>query len=424
MFPTKLTLFSLCCGLTLTAHSSQNLSAEPLTLSQALAITLEKNPSLKVHAYGPRIAEAQALQAAVKPNPELSLTSENFLGTGELSGVKSLETTLQLSQVIDLSSSLTRRKETASAVHSVATAEYETKRIDVFAEVARRFTEVAAQAKHRETAREARILAEQILAAVQARVNAAKASPLDLHKAKTALALLRIEEEHAEHQWASRRQSLAAALGEMEPSFGEASADLLVLPALPGFPNLALRLEASPVLARFRAEARWHEAQGRLALSLRRVSPVVSAGLRRVEATDDIGFVVGISLPLPVRDQTIGVMEEVRERRALTIAESESARFEMRATLFTVYQEMAHARTSFGNLKETLLPETEAALALARQGYEAGRFSLLELLDTQKSLVELRSAAISNAAAFHLHVIEIERLLGAPLIAAQSSTTP
>jgi len=57
-----------------------------------------------------------------------------------------------------------------------------------------------------------------------------------------ALALLRIEEEHAEHELPVCRQSLAAALGETEPAFGPVRADLLAHPAVPEFPALVALL--------------------------------------------------------------------------------------------------------------------------------------------------------------------------------------
>lgn len=419
-FPKSLLLF-LAYGLSVAAPGAH--AAGSLTLSDALATALQKNPNLKVHSFGARMAEARILQAGLKPNPELSVDFENFLGTGDYSGVKGLETTLQLSQVIDLASSRTRRIETATASLDLAGADYEAQRINVFAEVARRFTETAADMQRLATARSARELAAQTVAAAQFRVEAAKASPLELNKARMAFALLEIEEEHAEHELAACRQSLAAALGEMEPTFGEISADLLTLPAVPEFPSLAARLEKSPVLARYGVEARWHEAQIRLAQSLRRSGPMLSAGLRRNEASDDFGFVAGVSMPLPVRDQTTGQVREARARRDQTDASAEAARLELRATLFAVYQEMQHARTALTQIREKIIPDAEQSLTLARQGYGDGRFSLLELLDAQKSLIELRSMVVANAAAFHLHVIEIERLLGAPLTAPVTATT-
>jgi outer membrane protein, heavy metal efflux system len=386
----------------------------PLSLNEALARAVLKNPSLQAGSFDARIAEARLQQARVRPNPELSIGAENFLGTGALSGVKGLETTLQLSQLIDLGGSRNRRVDEAAGERALADADYELKRIDVLAEVAKRFIEAVADSEHLSAAHRARELGEQTVAAVRQRVDAAASSPMDLLKARMALARLEIDEEHAEHELAAHRHSLAAALGESEPSFGPVRAALLTLPAVPEFPVLAARLEKSPVLARFPLEARWREAQIRLAQSLRRSGTRVSSGVRRVENTDDFGVVAGVSLPLPVRDQTAGTVRETRERRAQLDSSAESLRLEMRATLFDVYQEMLHARTALTQLQEEVLPFAEEALQLANQGYRSGRFSLPELLEAQKSLIEFRGQAIGFAATFHLHLIELERLLGGP----------
>lgn len=409
-----LALLLFCAG-GLTAAPSPG---EPLSLSEALALALVHNPTLKVYAFESRVAEARILQAGIKPNPELSIGVEDFLGTGAISGVKGLETTLQLSQVIDLGGSRARRVETAESERTLADADYETKRIDVLAEVARRFTETAADGERLAAATRARKLGEHTVATVSRQVEAAMVSPMELNKARTALALLRITEGQAEHELAACRYALAAILGESEPTFGTVQADLVTLPAVDEFGTLVARLDRSPVLARFAIESRWREAQGRLAQSLQRSGTTVSGGLRRTEATDDWGFVVGVSIPLPVRNQQLGAIRESRERRAQLASAAEAQRSEMRAVLFDVYQEMLHTRTALDLLQGEVIPMAEETMQLAEQGYQSGRFSLLELLDAQKSVIALRSQVVANATTFHLHVIEIERLLGAPIHAS------
>ncbi|MCZ6675411.1 MAG: TolC family protein [Verrucomicrobia bacterium] len=388
----------------------------PLTLSEALAIALQKNPTLQVHKFGARMAEARILQAGIKPNPNLSVEFENFLGTGDLSGVKSLETTLQLSQVIDLAGSRAKRVETAKASLDVADADYENQRIEVFSQVARRFTESEAAEHRLETARSARELSEKIVDSVRARVEADQTTPIELNKARVALALSQVDEEHAEHELAAKRQSLAAALGEVEPNFGEISGDLMTLPTVPDYSSLFERLEKSPVLSRYTVEARWREAQIRLEQSLRRSRPLLSGGLRRVEATDDFSLVARVSLPFQVHDQTQGKVLESRERRARVDALFKATRLEMISTLFAVYQEMIHVRTVFTQLRGEIIPLAEEIYELTEQGYLKGRYSLLEMQDAQRSLIELRKQIVGNAEAFHIYVIEIERLLGTPLM--------
>ncbi|MCF7761323.1 MAG: TolC family protein [Cephaloticoccus sp.] len=388
---------------------------DPLTLSRALSIALIKNPTLQAYAFETRVAEARILQAGIRPNPELSLEFENFLGTGQLSGVKALETTLQLSQVIDLGRSISRQVAAAQGARALTDVEYEIKRLDVLAEVARRFTATVADTERLKIARQARELGEQTVATVQTRVDAAVVSNIELHKARTALFLLQIEAEHVEHELASCRQSLAAILGEHTPLFGQSQGDLLVLPDVPDFESLAARLENSPALNRFAVEVRWHEAQIRLAQSLRRSGTRWSAGLRRVEATDDIGFTAAISMPLAIRNQSQGTVREARARREQLGASAEAMRLELRATLFAIYQEMLHASMVVKLLQQEVIPDAQETLTLTRQGYREGRFSLLDLLNAQQSLVDLRAKAVDSAASYHLHIVEIERLLGAPL---------
>lgn len=397
-------------------------ASEPLTLADALASALQNNPTLKVHAFGPRIAEARILQAGIAPNPEISLEFEDFLGTGSSSGVRKLQSTLQLSQVIDLAGSRQRAVESATLSRELAEADYERQRIDVFAEVARRFTANAADVQRMAIARSALTLGQQTVATVEARVHAAKASPLELSKARTTLALLEIDEEHAEHELAVSRQSLAAILGTTKPAFSTVSADLLTLPNVPAFSVVEAGIAQSPMLARYPVESRWYEAQARLAQSLRRSGIRVNAGLRRNEATDDFGFVAGVSVPWAKRDQMQGKAQEARELRAQSSAAIEAARLDLHASLFAVYQEVKHATTALTQLREKIIPEAETSLRLARQGYESGRFSLLELLDAQQSLITLRSAVITHATAAHLRVIELERLLGAPLTPAPAKS--
>jgi cobalt-zinc-cadmium efflux system outer membrane protein len=350
----------------------------------------------------------------VRPNPELSLEIENVFGTGALSGVKDLETTLQLSQLVDLGGRRARRIAAARTEQGLTEADAIAKRVDIAAEVARRFTEAVADTERLSSARRARELGEQTVAAVRTRVEASLVSPIELNKARTALAVLRIEEEHAEHELAVCHRSLAAILGEPEPSFDHVRADLLALPAMPEFDDLASRIESSPTITRFDAETQWRDAQVMLAQSLRRSQSRVSAGLRRVESTDDFGFVAGISIPMPLRDENPGTLREARERRAQIAPALASARLEMRATLFGVYQEMLHAQTALALLREEVIPLAEETLALVNQGYRDGRFSLVDLLDAQRSLIEQREQVVANAASFHLHVITIERLLGGP----------
>lgn len=73
-----------------------------LTLAQALEEAEARSPAVIAARARVEAAEARIRQAGFRSNPELSLEVENFLGTGELSGFRGIETTLAVNQRLDL----------------------------------------------------------------------------------------------------------------------------------------------------------------------------------------------------------------------------------------------------------------------------------------------------------------------------------
>jgi cobalt-zinc-cadmium efflux system outer membrane protein len=67
------------------------------------------------------------------------------------------------------------------------------------------------------------------------------------------------------------------------------------------------------------------------------------------------------------------------------------------------------------SLQQAILPQAKEALALSQQGFSEGRFSYLDLLDAQRTFVEVRKEAIETALSYHQLLLGIERLIGQPL---------
>jgi cobalt-zinc-cadmium efflux system outer membrane protein len=75
-------------------------------------------------------------------------------------------------------------------------------------------------------------------------------------------------------------------------------------------------------------------------------------------------------------------------------------------------------------LEEEVLPAAREALELAERGFETGRFSQLDLLEAQRTLLELRRERIDAGMTRHTLVLEIERLLGVSLAGAERNQQP
>lgn len=406
-----------------TETNAPPVTPERLTLPAAAALALAQNPSLRAHGFDLRAADARRQQAGLRPNPELSLAVEDVLGSGMYRGGRNAQTTLQLSQLIELGGKRSARSDIATAQRSLKQTEAELARVEVLAAVTGQFIHVLGDQHELTLSRDATKLAEETLALAKRRVAAGNASPIEEKRANIQLSKARLLEEHDEHELLTARRKLAALWGATNATFAELQAELFVRPAVPSFDELAARINRSPELARWASEKFVRDAEVKLADARRRPDLTAGAGLRQYAGPDDVGFVFQFSLPLPLTDRQQGARTEARALAEKTTVERDATELRLRTALFGIAQELIHADTELTALDRDMLPDAEAALQLARDGFERARFSQLELLDAQRTLLELRRERIAAAVAYHELIIEIEKLLGAPLSpeSAQSS---
>lgn len=387
----------------------------PLTLTDAIAAALRRNPGLHSADYDIRAAQARIQQAGLRPAPEVGATLENFAGRGELRGTDALETTLTLSQVIELGDKRNRRVAVAGLGRDDAALQHQARQLDVLAAVTRRFIDVAEAQQQLLLARTATRLAERTATVVDERVAAARSPLAEKSRAAIALERARLDEQKLLQSLLAAHRQLAALWGSTEPRFGDAQADLFDLPAVGTFDALAAKLQNSPDFLRFANEARLRDAQWQLAKAEAKSDVTVGAGLRRFEATGDTGLVLSISMPLPLAERNAGAIREAALRREQLETDRQAAFVDAQAVLFEFYQALGQTRSETTALRERLIPQAEIALQQTQYGYERGRFSYLELADAQRELLVLRREAVASAATYHRTLAEIERLANEPL---------
>ena len=386
-----------------------------LKLKQALGLALEKNPTLAAFSWDIRVDEARLLQAGIMPNPELGIVTEDVLGTGDFGGIQEAQTTLQLSQIIELGNKRSARLRVASIARDLTSSTYEIKRIEVLSDVTEKFIHIIGDQYELNLAREATRLAEETLNAAQKRVQAGKASAIEEKRARVLLARSRILQEHVEHELLAARKRLSATWGNVNPIFSEAHADLYARREIPSFEQLVARIATSPEIARWATEKKLRDVEIQLAMAKRVPNVLFGGGVRRYERSDDHAFVLQLSMPLPLFDRNQGGIAEAQALRNKVDIEQNTTELCLHTVLFGLYQELKHAITELEAMQKEILPLAEEALILARRLFEQGKFSQLELLDTQRTLIEVKQENIRAAISYHQYILEIERLIGEPL---------
>ncbi len=412
-----LTFGVVCIAATAQAQTIGSPSGE-LTLAQAIAAALAGNPELRAGEFELRAAAGRVQQAGLRPNPELALELENFAGSGVTSGSDVLETTLSLSQIVELGGKRERRQQVAIYGREMLTAERRIRQLDVLAEVARRYLEVVLAQERLSLSQTAHDLAEGTHSVMAQRVKAARSPRAQHSRAAVARARSRLDRERAQQALKSARAQLAALWGADQARFTTAVADLYAMPAVEDFESLASAMARAPDLMSYVAERRLRQAELELAQARARPSLTLSAGVRRLEASDDTALVAGVSLPLPLFNRRQGQQTESRARIAQADAERSAALVKARATLFALHGELRVARDEVEVLQGEVIPQAEHTLEQIRSGFDRGRFSYLELSGAQQDLLDTLRAAIEAAGTVHRLHTEIERLTGKPLAAA------
>jgi cobalt-zinc-cadmium efflux system outer membrane protein len=403
------------------AAEVQEASAE-LTLRQALGLAFARNPDLAAFSWEVRSGDPRILQAGLIPNPELGVEFENFLGSEPSRRFETLETTLSISQLVELGGKRAARIGLASSEKEVSLWDYEAKRADVAAEVAKSFVEVLSAQERYALVEEMARLAKEVLDVVSARVTAGKISPVEETKASVAWSISGIDLERAKLALVGARKKLAATWGNAKPIFSKAVGQLDRLTPIPPPEALADRVSRNPDVARWAAEMEQRKATLALERANRIPDVTISGGVRRSREVNDTTFLFSATIPLPLFNRNQGKILESQYR--ISKAESERAGTGNRVltALSDAYQALAAGYVEATTLKTAVLPGARSAFDAATEGFRQGKFGYLDVLDAQRTLFEARGQYVEALGAYHKAVADTERLIGGELSDPSKST--
>lgn len=403
----------------LCAAVSAPVSAAGLSLDQVLVKVLENHPQLKIADYEARAIAARIKIAAQRPADRIKIEAQNFGGSGEARWLGNVETTLSLARVLELGNKSAFRAAVATQESHLLRDRQAALRLDLLTEAARRFLRVAFDQERLLIAAEAVEQTRETRAIVASRIQAGVAPLAERYRIDIDLAQQELELEDAEHELASARIRLAALWNDLEPGFTEVSAGLYALAQPLAFKTYAGLLERNPDLIRFNTQQRLAEARLRLATIRRKPDIELNAGLRYLGASNDIGFVLSASLPLGSASRAGPAIEEAALLSRIDPLALEQQRAELSATLYALYQELLHNRTTAEQLEQRIIPATERAVEEYAKLYDAGRLSLLELVEAQRKRRHARRQLLESAYHFHRLQLEIDRLTGAPVLTGE-----
>ena len=401
----------LCAG-------NAELPPEPegiLGLTRVLELAVERNPELAGAAQGIQVAEGMTQQTGVWPNPDLELVAEEFAGSGGRRGYDAAQTTLQLSQSIELGGKRTLRYRVAQSDSRLAAWDHEVRRLDLLSLAKKTFVDVLLAQEKLALAESLMALAAEVRQAARERVKAGKVPPLEETRAGVEVALAGIARERALRELDTARKRLAATWGGTRPVFKLAGGKLDNIGNLPARETPPVLPDNVPELARWREEVvRAGDTLG-LARANRYPDIQVSAGVRRFEEDGTYAATAGISLPLPLFDRKVGNLDAARHQISRVEYEQRAACLRVATDLVEASNRLKAARAEALALQAELLPGAQQAFEAAQAGYRAGKIGYLEVLDMQRTVGEAKLRYLDVLASCHKSAADVERLTGISL---------
>lgn len=385
------------------AGASGSALPSSISLRQAIEVALARNPELAAAASEVDATGGARLQAGTRPNPSLSYLLEDTRR-------ETSTTTVQINQPIELGGKRDARIAAADRGVEMARSDLETRRHAVRSTVVTAYFDLLAIQERSRVAEASLALAQRSSLAASQRVKAGKVSPVEETKARVAEAAVRIERAQVRGEEIGARARLGSAMGQR---LGSTTLDgsLTDLPLLLPENTFQSRLNNAPALRRAELEVERRRSLTAVENARRVPDVTLSLGSKR----DQLGrnqTVIGLSIPLPVFDRNQGNILEALRREDKARDELLVARSQIESEAVQARERLAMSRIEAQSLATDVLPGAQSAFDAATRGFELGKFSFLEALDAQRTLLQARTQYLRALAEAHRASADLNRILG------------
>jgi cobalt-zinc-cadmium efflux system outer membrane protein len=388
---------------------------DTLLLVNAIQLALLKNPELQSYSLEIRAREARTLQESFVSNPELEFEIENFGGAGEYRGFNGSEITLSVGQIIELAGKRDKRTRAAAFRSDLAAWDYESKKLDIWVETVKRFIQLTGAQEQVRLNEELVSVSEKLHQAVNRLVQVGKISAAEISRSKVLLSKAKSELNKSERSLETNRFRLSSLWGETLPGFKIVTGSLDTMAEIPPVDSLKRFLSKNPDIVRWATEIEMRQEIESLEEAKKIPDPTIQAGYRHLTEPNVNAFMVNLSIPIPIFNNNKGAIQEAFNRRKKAEEQRRQTEIVISTNLIELYQNLLVLYAEIDNSKKIVIPESEKAYRIINEGYLSGKFSFLDVLESQRTLFEARKNMITSLMAYHIHVADVERLIGRSL---------
>ncbi|MCE3046454.1 TolC family protein [Legionella sp. 16cNR16C] len=390
---------------------NQTLAASTLTFKQALAIACRNNPELQVEIDKAHAMRGYFIQSGLYPNPQLTLTAENFGGSGSYSSYEAAETTASITQPIPLGGRLSYLKQASYADYLASLAQIKVQQTVLYAAVGVAYVDALYANQWHQVTKKLIRLNQNIVDSIERRVKAGAGAELDLRLAQIRLGETVIQEKKAGRETLIQRAKLARLLGE------QLRVDqTLVDKGLPGitlnWSDLKKKIPQSPQMIQVRLQLQAKRAG--ITATKKSVWPDLNVQLGGRHFSDDgsNAAVMSVFAEAPVYNRNQGKIVAAEAQYTQAAHQYKGTGLDLRQNVYNAFLLAEQNQYEADVVTRSLLPLARKSIKLAQEGYQMGRYSYTELSIALNSLYDEERHYQQAHAEYHKALIQLTGLLG------------
>lgn len=391
-----------------------------MTFTAALEQAARNRPELISAQADLAAADLRLRHAGLPPNPDLGVEWDN-LG-GDRPADESRETTVSLSQPVEIGGKPSARKEKIRAEIQRLQHEQTVAWLDLAVEVRMAFIEVLNARERLALQNEAEKTAADQVSMTREQVLSGKIAGTEETRARAKMAETRAETHKLQRLLAEAERNLGAVLSLPADTPVTAEGMLTREVPVPDRDTLLAEMKRSPLVAVRRSET----LVARTNLSLEQANawsdPTLSLAVREVPDEDARAVAVGFSIPLPLFQRNQASLADAEAMTHKATANEAAATRRLHTEVFKAHELLVAADREARTLQADGLGRAAEAAAAVQQGFRAGKFRYSDVLEASQSLLTMKNRHLDALLDLNRAAITLDRLLGKPALPVLSTS--
>jgi cobalt-zinc-cadmium efflux system outer membrane protein len=393
-----------------------------LSLDEAVRLAADRNPQAAAARALVEIAEANRVDARLRPNPAVSVESESYplFQSPRPAFVDGQELTIRFDQEFETAGRRRLRTEAAAAGVSAANLTARDRFRQLERAVRRAYLQLALAQADADVARTSLQEIDRVLTVGRERVNVGEAPRSEVSRLE--VERLRFAEDAFSADLALRnaRAALLTLLGASDLTQAIEAADPLIPPsgsavvaisaAASAPPPKPLGIDLRPDLLAAREELRRAETETRLQRALRSPNVTVGGGYRRDFGTNAVVF--GVTVPLPLWNRNQGGVARAAAEQQLAASNLATVELDVRLDIQQAVNAVETNRARAEYIERQILASARESREVVSESYRLGAADLIDFLDAQRAFRDTLRTYNRALFDYRVSVFELEAARG------------